>query len=329
MRALCIDTYGGPDVLQWQELPVPQPTGSEVLVRVNAVGINFMDVHTRQGKYRSSVTYPVRTPCTLGMEGAGTVVACGPDTTEFKPGDHVAWCLHWGAFAEYACVPAHRLVHVPAAISLADAAGVLFHGLTAHYLAHDVGRLQQGQSVLVHAGGGNIANLLIQMATATHVQVYATASNSSKKERAQTAGAHVLDYADFDTRVRQHTRGKGVDVCFDSIGQPTLRKSFAATRRGGLVVNYGSVGGSVQDLDPIELGEAGSLYLTRPRLADYVAEPHILKKRANDVFSRIINKTLRPALQYRDGWNHIIPAMHALESRNSLEKVVVRLTPEQ
>ncbi len=328
MQALRITTYGEPEVARWQEMPIPEPGPGEVLVRVAAAGINFMDVHTRQGKYHDSVTYPVRAPCTLGMEGAGVVEKVGPGSTDFAPGDRVAWCVSWGAFATYACVPSTRLVRVPEGLTLVDAAGVLFHGLTAHYLAYDVGQLQPGHTILVHAGGGNIANLLIQLAVARGVRVLSTASNEAKQARAREAGAEVMAYTDFDTRVRALTDGKGVDVCYDAIGKPTLRQSFAATRRKGLVVNYGSVGGPVKDLDPIELGEAGSLYLTRPRLADHIAEPETLRWRADEIFQHIIAGRLRPALRYENGWEHIVPAMEALESRTSLEKVVVRVSQD-
>jgi NADPH2:quinone reductase len=325
MRALRIEAHGGPEVLQWQSLPVPVPRAGEALVRVDAAGINFMDVHTHQGKYSASQTYPVRVPCTLGMEGAGAVVALGPQHGDFAIGDRVAWCLSWGAFATYACVPVRQLVRVPPGLALRDAAGILFHGLTAHYLVHDVARLALGQSILVHAGGGNIANLLIQMAVAQGVQVYATASSAPKAARAQAAGAKVFDYKDFAAQVRQETQGTGVDVCFDSVGHPTLRESLKAARRRGLVVNYGTVGGAVSDLDPIELGEAGSLFLTRPRLADHIAQPEDLSARAELVFNHVLSQTLRPSLIHVSGWDHIIPAMHALETRRSVEKIVVQL----
>ncbi|HLS55196.1 MAG TPA: alcohol dehydrogenase catalytic domain-containing protein [Zeimonas sp.] len=209
MRCIRIDDYGGPEVLRRRELPVPSPGPGEVLVRVRHAGINFMDVHTRQGKYASSRTYPVRLPCTLGMEGAGEVVDAGPGAGPWQVGARVAWCLSWGSYAEFAVVPCERLVRVPEALPLEMAAAALFHGCTAHYLAHDVGRLGPGSSCLVHAASGGIGQLLVQMARRVSARVFATISSEAKRDAVRALGADEVfpyDAGRFRRRVRRSAR---------------------------------------------------------------------------------------------------------------------------
>lgn len=291
MRAITIDRYGGPEVAQLRsDVPVPAPQPGEVLVQVVCAGVNFMDIHTRQGKYRQSRTYPPRVPCTLGMEGAGVVLALGAGVTHLAVGDRVAWCIAWGSYAQYACVPAFQAARIPDTIGFDLAAAAMFQGSTAHYLVDDVARLGPGQSCLVHAGSGSIGQLLIQMAKRLGVTVFATASTPEKRAVAAQRGADqtlAYDNGGFADAVRAATGGRGVDVVFDSLGQATLRDSFRAARTRGLIVNYGNVSGSVVDLDPIELGEAGSLLLTRPRLADHMTDAATIQRRADAVFCAI------------------------------------------
>jgi len=273
MKAIRIEQYGGPEVLQRVDIAIPSPGPDDVLIRVGCAGINFMDIHTRQGKYKESRTYPVRLPCTLGMEGAGEVVEAGANVASLKRGDRVAWCISWGAYAEYAVVPASRVARIPSAISFDLAAAAIFQGSTAHYLLEDVAHLDAGSTCLVHAASGGIGQLLVQFAKRRGVTVYATTSSEAKAEVARGHGAdHVMLYDEgrFADRVREATNGRGVDVVFDAVGRATLRDSFRATRTRGLVVNYGSVSGSLNDLDPIELGEAGSLFLTRTKRSSHV-----------------------------------------------------------
>jgi NADPH2:quinone reductase len=296
MRAITIDRYGGPEVLQYRD-DVRRPCAGhgEVLVAVRCAGINFMDIHTRQGKYAASRTYPMELPCTLGMEGAGEVLEVGEGVHELHIGDRVAWCIVWGSFADCIVVPAARAIRIPPAIAYELAAATIFNGMTAHYLLHDVARIAPGMTCLVHAASGGIGQLLVQMATRMGATVMATASTVHKREKAIARGAsHALDYAggEFADTVLNLTGGRGVDVVFDAIGAPTLRHSFRATRTRGLVVNFGAVAGSLKDLDPIELGEAGSLFLTRPRLADHVADPQVLQQRANAVFGALTSGEL-------------------------------------
>ncbi|QBQ10838.1 MULTISPECIES: quinone oxidoreductase [unclassified Pseudomonas] len=330
MKALTLETYGGPEVVQLRhDVPTPQVTPGHVLVKVACAGINFMDVHTRQGKYASSVTYPVRLPCTLGMEGAGVVVAVGEGVSHLAPGDRVAWCIAWGAFAEYASVPAARVAQIPNAISFDQAAAAMFQGCTAHYLIEDVARLQAGNSCLIHAASGSIGQLLVQMARRLGATVFTTGSSTEKCAIALQRGAdHAWPYDGFAERVLQVTQGRGVDVVFDSVGKATLRESFKACRTRGLIVNYGNVSGSITDLDPMELGEAGSLFLTRPRLNDHMADGPTVQRRANAVFAAILEGSLTVDIEGHYALEEVQQVHARIEARQQIGKAVVWLDRE-
>jgi NADPH2:quinone reductase len=326
VKSIRIERYGGPEVLLHRDIPVPRPAAGEVLIRLTHAGINFMDIHTREGKYAKSQTYQVGLPCTLGMEGAGEVVEAGADVADFKPGDRVAYCIEWGSYAEYAVVPVFRVVRVPDALSLEMAAASVFHGFTAHYLAHDVGRLAPGVTCLVHAASGGIGQILIQFAKRLGATVYATTSTKEKARVAVERGADhavLYDNGRFAEAIRAETNGRGVDVVFDSIGKATLRDSFRATRKRGLVVAYGSVSGSVSDLDPIELGEAGSLFLTRPRLADHLPDAATTRRRADDIFAALLDGSLRISIAGRYTLDDVSQAHAELEERRMIGKPVL------
>ncbi|HEX7634347.1 MAG TPA: quinone oxidoreductase [Noviherbaspirillum sp.] len=332
MKAITIEQYGGPEVLlKHDDFPMPEAGADDILIRLVCAGINFMDVHTRQGKYANSQTYPVRLPCTLGMEGAGEVIGVGANVRGFAIGDRVAWCIAWGSYAEYIAVPQHLVAHIPDGISYALAAASMFQGATAHYLMEDIARLNQDSSCLIHAASGSIGQLLVQMAKRRGATVFVTAGSEEKRQVALQRGA---DYAfdstlnDFADQVRDATCGKGVDVVLDPIGKATLRQSFLACKKHGLIVNYGNVSGSLKDLDPIELGEAGSLFLTRPRLADHMSDRETVQRRADDVFA---------ALQ--DGWLNIhmngcytfddVEQAHALiEERKQIGKPILKIADD-
>ena len=307
-------------------IAVSAPQAGEVLVRVHCAGINFMDIHTCEGKYANSQTYAVSLPCTLGMEGAGEIVALGADVKDLAVGDRVAWCIVWGSYAEYAVVPAWRAVRVPDALSFEMAAAALFHGLTAHYLAHDVGQLGPGRSCLVHAASGGIGQILVQLAKRAGARVFATTSSEEKAAVARARGADVaLLYDDgrFADAVRAATGGQGVDVVFDPVGKPTLRDSFRAAKKRGLVVNFGAVAGAVRDLDPLELGEAGSLFLTRPRLADHLPDAATTRRRADDIFAALLDGSLKIDIAGRYTLDNVEAALHALESRRMVGKPIL------
>ncbi len=326
MRAIRIEAYGGPEVLQHVDLPVPRPAPGSLLVRMHHAGINFMDIHTRQGKYAQSRSYPVRLPCTLGMEGAGVVEAVGEGVTTHRVGDRVAWCIVWGSYAEYAVVPAWQAVPVPDGVGLDLAAASVFQGFTAHYLAHDVGSLVPGRSCLVHAASGGIGQILIQMAKRAGARVFATTSSAEKAEIACRRGADAVflyDNGRFADAVREATGGQGVDVVYDSLGKATLRDSFRAARSRGLIVNYGNVSGSVTDLDPLELGESGSLLLTRPRLADHLRDAAEILGRAQAVFSALLDGSLKIDIAGRYTMDNVEEAHAAYEERRMVGKPVL------
>jgi NADPH2:quinone reductase len=328
MRAIQIDEYGGPEVIVRRELPVPSPGRGEVLIRLAASGINFMDVHTRQGKYANSRTYPQTLPTTLGIEGAGTIEAVGEGVSDFRKGDSVAYCLVWGSYADFAVVAAWRVVPVPEKLPLELAAASLFHGLTAHYLANDLGQFAPGVTCLVHAASGGIGQMLVQLGARLGATIYATTSSEGKADVARRRGAaatFLYDSGKFADRVRELTGGRGVDVVFDPVGKPTLRDSFRATRKKGLVVSYGSVGGSVRDLDPIELGEAGSLFLTRPRLADHLPDAQTIRRRAADIFSALLDGSLSVEIAGRYAFDQVERAHKDLEDRRIIGKPILTI----
>jgi NADPH2:quinone reductase len=262
------------------------------------------------------------------MEGAGEVVQVGHDVTRILPGDRVAWCISWGSYAEFACVPAALVAVLPQATDFETAAAVMFQGCTAHYLVNDVGRLAPGDRCLVHAASGSIGQLLVQLARLRGATVFATASTQAKRDVAQRLGAdHAMAYDDgrFADLIRDVTGGRGVDVVYDAVGRATLRDSFRAARVRGLVVNYGSVSGSIGDLDPIELGEAGSLFLTRPRLADHLADVATVQRRADEVFTAVADGRLKISIAGRYTLENVEAAHARIEARQQVGKPVLRL----
>ncbi len=329
MRAIQIDRYGGPEVVIRRELPLPTPGAGEVLIRLAYSGINFMDIHTRQGKYAGSRTYPQTLPTTLGIEGAGTIEVVGDGVRDFKTGDRVAYCLSWGSYADYAVVAAWQVVPVPDELPLELAAASMFHGLTAHYLAYDIGKFGPGVTCLVHSASGGIGQLLVQLGKRLGATIYATTSTEAKAQIARDRGAKaafLYDNGRFADTVRELTGGRGVDVVFDAVGKPTLRDSLRATRAKGLVVSFGSVGGDIKDLNPIELGEAGSLFLTRPRLADHLPDREIIRRRAADIFSGLIDGALSITLARQYTLDNVEQAHEDLENRKSVGKPLIKIT---
>jgi len=326
LRAIQIDRYGGPEVIIQRDLPVPVPKPDEVLIRLSHSGINFMDIHTREGKYASSRTYPMTLPCTLGIEGAGEIVELGSSIKGFEAGDRVAYCIVRGSYAEFAAVPAWRVVRVPEELPLAMAAASVFHGFTAHYLVNDVGKIGPGSTCLIHAASGGIGQILIQLAKRSGARVFVTVSTEAKADVARSRGADVAmlyENGRFADAILQETDGRGVDVVFDSIGRTTLRDSFRATRLKGLVVNYGTVSGPVRDLDPIELGEAGSLFLTRPRLADHLLDAAMIQQRADDIFGALIDRTLKIDIAGYYRFDNFQEALGELEERRLVGKPIL------
>lgn len=326
MRAIQIEEYGGTNVLKQRDVAVPVPGKDEVLVKLAYAGINFMDVYTRLGKYARSGHYQAALPLTLGMEGAGHIEACGQDVAELKRGDRVAYCLANGSYADYAIVPAWRIVKVPDGLSSKLAAASLFQGLTAHYLVHDVANLKTGDSCLVHAGAGGIGQIVIQLVSRQGVRVIATASSPDKADIARQCGAEQVctyDPSSVTSAVNALTAGRGVDAVFDSVGAATFQISMHALKKAGLLIAYGANSGPFSAIDPMELANNGSLFFTRPRLADYVPDAASIRRRADSIFTALVDGRLNVNIDKVFDFETVAAAHCELEERRSIGKSVL------
>lgn len=310
MQAIRVHEKGGPEVLKYETAPTPQPGPGEVLIKVAAAGVNFIDIYYRLGQY------PVELPYTPGDEAAGTVEAVGEGVTEFKPGDHVAHCQKMGSYAEYQVAPASKLVPVPEGVDLKQAAAVMLQGITAHYLSHSTYPIQAGETVLIHAGAGGVGQLLIQMAKMRGATVITTVSTEEKATLAKQAGAdHVINYteADFEVEVKRLTGEKKLPVVYDSVGQTTFDKSLNCLRPRGYMVLFGASSGPVPPFDPQILNRKGSLYLTRPTMGHYIATREELLQRTNDIFSWMVEGKLRVK------FDHTYPLAEAAQAHTDLK----------
>jgi NADPH2:quinone reductase len=288
MRAIVITRAGGPEVLEVRDEPDPQPGAGEVLVELEAAGVNFRDIYEREGVGG----YSNEPPFIAGAEGAGTVAAVGEGVGDLAVGDRVAWSNAPGCYAERVVVPAAAAVPVPDGVSTEIAAAVLLQGMTAHYLAVDTYPVQSGDPVIVHAAAGGVGLLLTQIVKLRSGRVIATTSTPEKAELAKGAGAdHVIDYDGFADKARELVGG-GVAAVYDGVGQATFDESLRALRPRGCMVLYGAASGPVPPVDPQRLNQAGSVYLTRPSLPHYVATRHELLHRADEVFGWIADGRL-------------------------------------
>lgn len=322
MRAIQVHETGGPEVLQLVELPVPEPGAGQVLVRVEASGINFIDTYLREGRY------PAPLPFTPGQEAAGTVEALGEGVERFRKGDRVAWTGTRGTYAEYALAPASDLLPLPEHISFEQAAAMMTQGLTAHYLAFDTYKIQPGDTVLVHAGAGGVGLLLTQVAKRLGARVLATVSTEKKAELSREAGAdRVILYtqASFVDAVKEETAGKGLPVVYDSVGKTTFEDSLKCLRPRGLLALYGASSGAVPPFDLIRLSTAGSLYVTRPTLKDYVQTRAELEERAHAIFSWVAGGELKVRIGHRYSLEQAEQAHRDLEGRRTTGKVLLTL----
>ena len=284
MKAIRVKSPGGPEVLELTELPTPQPGAGQALVRVEAAGVNFIDIYQRSGVYQLPL------PFTLGQEGAGVVESVGPEVSEVKPGDRVAWAGPLGSYASHQAIPAARLVPVPAKVDLKSAAAAMLQGMTAHYLTTDTFPLRPGHSCLIHAAAGGVGQLFCQLARRAGAQVIGTASGAEKAQLAKAAGAHeVIDYRtqDFEAEVKRLTGGAGVHVVYDSVGKDTWEKSLRSLRPRGMLVIFGGSSGPVPPIDIQRLAQGGSLYLTRPTLHTYLLTREELLSRAGAVLGAV------------------------------------------
>ena len=325
MRVIEATSPGGPDILRIAERPAPEPGPGQLVVRVAAAGINFIDTYKRTG------VYPMPFPHVVGAEGAGTVVATGPGPGGFAVGDRVAWADAPGSYAELVLLDASRALAVPAGVSDAIAAALPLQGLTAHYLATSVFPITAGQDVLVHAGAGGVGLLLAQLAAARGARVITTVSTAAKEELSRAAGASdVVRYTELEDVarelpeiIRRLTGGAGVHTVFDGVGRTTFDASLASLRpRGGLAL-FGASSGAVPPVDPQRLNRAGSVYLTRPTLVDFIATRAELTWRAEELFAAVGAGTLDVRIWATFPLAEAADAHRALEGRATTGKVLL------
>lgn len=320
MKAIRIHAQGGPEVLRYEDVPVPLPGPGQALVRIEAVGVNFIDIYHRSG------LYPVPLPSTLGQEAAGTVTALGGGVSGVALGDRVAYADVPGAYAEAAAVPADRLVPLPAGVSARQAAAVLLQGLTAQYLTVSTYPLAAGDACLVHAAAGGVGLLLCQMAKRLGARVIGTVSTEAKAELARGAGAdEVILYTrqDFEAEVKRLTGGAGVQVVYDSVGKTTFDKSLNCLARRGMLVLYGQSSGPVPPFDPQVLNRKGSLFLTRPTLGHYVATRQELLARAAQVLAWVADGSLAVRIGQEYPLAEAAEAQRALAARETTGKLLL------
>ena len=320
MQAVRIHAHGGTEALTLEQVAVPRPGAGEALVRIEAAGVNFVDVYKREGLYKLPL------PATLGEEGAGTVVALGDGVGEVREGDRVAWAMHTGAYADYAVVPAWKLVPLPAKVSTTQGAAVMLQGMTAHYLATSTWPLARGQRCLVHAAAGGVGLLLVQIAKRMGAYVIGTAGTDAKAALARAAGAdEVIVYTrdDFVAEVRRITGGRGVHVVYDSVGRTTFLPGLELLVPRGMMALFGQSSGPVAPIDPQLLNTRGSLFLTRPTLGHYVATREELLARAGDLFAWIEAGELDVRIGATFPLADAAAAHAALEGRRTTGKVLL------
>jgi NADPH:quinone reductase len=320
MKAIQIHQTGGPEVLQLAELPIPEPGPGQVLIRVEATGVNFIEIYFRKGVYKASL------PLVPGSEAAGTVEELGPGVTGFEAGDAVASVSVLGSYAEYAVVSAASLVKVPTGLTMEQAAAAMLQGMTAHYLTYSTFPLKSGDTALVHAGAGGVGLLLTQMATRIGARVIATVSTEEKAELAREAGASdVILYSEkeFEPEVKRLTGGKGVDVVYDSVGKTTFEGSLNCLRPRGLLALFGASSGPVPPFDLIQLSGKGSLFVTRPTLWHYIGSRAELEWRAGDVLGWAAKGELKLRTEFLYPLADAAQAQSDLEARKTTGKILL------
>lgn len=320
MKAIQIRATGGPEVLELAELPIPVPGPGQVLIRIEAIGVNFIEIYFRKGTYKAAL------PLVPGSEAAGTVEELGSGVNGFKIGDMVASVAVSGSYAEYALVPAAQLVKVPAGLSPEKAAAAMLQGMTAHYLAHSTYPLKAGETAVVHAGAGGVGLLLTQIARRIGARVITTVSSEAKAELSREAGASdVINYTeqDFEAEVKRLTNGKGADVVYDSVGKTTFEKSLNCLRPRGLLALFGGSSGPVPPFDLIQLSSKGSLYVTRPTLWHYVATRSELEWRAGEVLGWAASGELNLRTEHVYSLTDASQAQTDMESRKTTGKILL------
>lgn len=316
MRAVRFDQTGGPDVLRLEDVPTPAPGPGEILIRHEAIGVNFIDTYMRSG------LYPLALPSGLGQEGAGVVTAIGDGVTRFKVGDHAAYAMGAAdAYADYKVVAEGRAVRVPQGVDSRTAAAVLLKGMTAEFLLRRLYPVQAGQTVLLHAAAGGVGQIMVQWAKALGAEIIATVGNVAKAEKAHALGAdHVILYRDHDVaaEVRRITGGRGVAVAYDSVGKDTFEGTLASIGRRGLFVSFGNASGPPPPVEAQRLSRAGSLFFTRPTLADYIATTEELDASAAAVFDMVASDSLSVEIGQTFPLSRAAEAHRALEGRRTI-----------
>ncbi len=321
MKAIQVQQHGGPEVLQLVDVEPREPATNEVVVRITAAGVNFIEIYQRTGLYQ------VQLPFIPGQEAAGIVEQVGENVKDFRPGDRVAYAgVNGGSYAMSNVVAASRLVRVPEPISLKHAAAVMLQGMTAHYLARTTFPLQEGHVCVIHAVAGGVGLLLCQIAKLHGATVIGTTSTEKKAELARAAGAdHIIFYTQekVPDRVRDLTDGRGADVVYDSVGKSTFEGSLDSLKRRGMLVSFGQSSGAAPPVDPLTLSSKGSLFLTRPVLGHYTAERAELEQRAEDIFTWMQAGKLKVRIDSEYALDHAAAAHTALESRKTAGKVLI------
>lgn len=316
-HAITVAMTGGPDVLEWAPIEIAEPGPGQLVVKVAAAGVNFIDVYHRSGFYELDL------PFTPGLEGAGIVEAVGAGVS-LEVGAPVAWAGSPGSYAERVIVEADGVVEVPGGVALDVAAAVMLQGMTAHYLCHDTYPLAEGESCLIHAGAGGVGNLLIQMAKARGAIVFATVGSPEKATVANAAGAdYVIRYEDFEDAIGEIAGPRPLEVIYDGVGAATFERGLGLLKSRGTMVTFGNASGPPPPLDLLELGRNGSLFVTRPTLRDYVASREQLERRSGDLFRDIAAGDLEVRIGARFSMPEAAAAHRALESRATTGKVLL------
>lgn len=320
MKAIQVQKTGGPEALTLVDLPVPKPKANEAVVKIGAIGVNFIDVYFREGRYPSPL------PFVDGQEAAGTVTEVGSDVKSVKAGDRVAYTGVIGSYSEFAAVPADRLVRVPDKITDEQAAAAMLQGMTAHYLINTTYPLKKGETALIHAAAGGVGLLLVQMAKNIGARVIATVGTEEKAKLAREAGAdEVILYTqqDFEAETKRLTENKGVNVVYDGVGKSTFEKGLNVLRPRGYMVLFGGASGAVPPFDPIALSQKGSLFLTRPSLFHYIATRQELEQRSGDIFNLIIAGKLKLRIGHVYKLKDVQQAHRDLEGRKTTGKILL------
>jgi len=320
MKAIQVSQTGGPEALVLVDVPTPKPKPDEALVQIKAAGVNFIDVYFREGRY------PAPVPFINGQEGAGVVTEIGSDVTVVQPGDRVAYTGRLGSYAEYAAVPAERLVKIPDGLDFKQAAAAMLQGMTAHYLTHSTYKLRAGETALIHAAAGGVGLLLVQMAKMIGARVIGTAGTAEKAQLARDAGADeciIYTETDFEAETKRLTGGKGVQVVYDGVGKATFDKDLNVLLPRGFLVLFGGSSGAVPPFDLIQLSQKGSLYITRPTLGHYTLTREELEWRAHDVLGWIAAGKLKLRIHKTYPLSEAAQAHRDLEGRKTTGKLLL------